>query len=147
MAQTIIKILFLVFSYSFTLSNDGPLIKNIDLQNFEIEVLQPDLPVFFKISVPWCSSCKKLEPIFDEFALEFDCKAIFVSANVDSFVNQDLLQKIFHDYKIIIGGFPIILIFHQGKYIKLVYVRGEDKESLKKTLDIILNDIQKGLLQ
>ena len=147
MVSKIIKNLLFLFLWCANIfSNDELAIKNIDIQNFETEVLQTALPLFFKISVLWCSSCIILQQIFEEMVLEFDGKAIFANANVDTFKNQDLLQKIFHDYQIIIGGFPVILVFYQGKYLKLLYVRGQDKESLKKTFYTVLENIEKGLL-
>lgn len=51
--------------------------------NFDTEVLQADMPVLVDFSATWCGPCKKLEPIVDELAGEFDGRLKVVKVDVD----------------------------------------------------------------
>lgn len=42
--------------------------------NFDEEVLQSSLPVLLDFSAEWCGPCKKLAPIMEEIALEYEGK-------------------------------------------------------------------------
>jgi thioredoxin 1 len=42
--------------------------------NFDEEVLQSSLPVLLDFSAEWCVPCKKLAPILEEIASEFEGK-------------------------------------------------------------------------
>jgi thioredoxin 1 len=43
--------------------------------NFEEEVLHSSLPVLVDFSAEWCGPCKKLAPIMEEIASEYEGKA------------------------------------------------------------------------
>ena len=52
--------------------------------NFDTEVMQSDRPVLVDFSAAWCGPCKKLEPIVDEIAGDFDGRLKVVKVDVDS---------------------------------------------------------------
>lgn len=52
--------------------------------NFDSEVMQSDRPVLVDFSAAWCGPCKKLEPIVDEIADDFDGRLKVVKVDVDS---------------------------------------------------------------
>ena len=117
-------------------------VKNIAPQEFEKEVLQENLPVFFQISVSWCPPCKILKPIFEELSVEFKDKAVFVVIDVALEENRDILQTVFQNYGVIIGGFPVIFVFNQGKYINYFNARIPDKEELTKKINLFFEQFE-----
>jgi thioredoxin 1 len=55
-----------------------------DDKNFDSEVMQSDRPVLVDFSAAWCGPCKKLEPIVDEIAGDYDGRIKVVKVDVDS---------------------------------------------------------------
>lgn len=52
--------------------------------NFDTEVMQSDRPVLVDFSAAWCGPCKKLEPIVDEIAGDYDGRLKVVKVDVDA---------------------------------------------------------------
>jgi thioredoxin 1 len=51
--------------------------------NFDREVLEADGLVLVDFSAAWCGPCKKLEPIVDEIASDYDGRLKVVKVDVD----------------------------------------------------------------
>ncbi|MDR1327417.1 MAG: thioredoxin [Heliobacteriaceae bacterium] len=80
--------------------------------SFEQEVLSSGQPVVVDFWAPWCGPCRKLGPVLDEIAGEFDGKVKFVKINTDENV------KTAKDYAI--SGLPSLLVFKDGKALERI---------------------------
>ena len=54
-----------------------------DDNTFETEVIQASGPVLVDFSATWCGPCKKLEPIINEVAGEYDGRLKVVKVDID----------------------------------------------------------------
>ncbi len=52
--------------------------------NFDGEVLAATVPVLVDFSATWCGPCKKLAPIVDELATEYDGRLKVVKVDIDA---------------------------------------------------------------
>ena len=84
-------------------------VKNINLENFEQEVLQAETPVLVDIWAPWCGPCKMLGPIVEEVAQECDQVKV-VKVNADE--APELAQK----YGV--SSIPTLLVIKDGEAVK-----------------------------
>jgi thioredoxin len=75
--------------------------------NFESEVLQSDLPVLLDFSAEWCAPCRKLAPIMEEIATEFEGKAKV--ATVDVGLAQETAVRLG------VMAVPTLMFFKDGK--------------------------------
>ena len=51
--------------------------------DFDAQILQAEQPVLVDFSATWCGPCKKLEPIVQEIAGDFDGRLKVVKVDVD----------------------------------------------------------------
>lgn len=86
-------------------------VKEVNENTFDEEVRQyNEQVVVVDFWAPWCGPCKKIAPVVDEIAKEFDGKIKVVKVNVD----ENL--KIAQEYSI--SGIPSILIFKEGEAVE-----------------------------
>ena len=81
-------------------------------ETFETEVLKEEKLTLVDFWATWCGPCRKLSPVIDELANEFDGKVKFVKIKADE--NIKIAQK----YSI--SGVPCILIFKEGKPVERI---------------------------
>lgn len=78
--------------------------------NFDDEVIKSDKLTVVDFWAPWCGPCRKLAPVLDEIAGEFDGKIKLVKVNTDE--NLKLAQRFS------ISALPSILIFKNGEPVE-----------------------------
>lgn len=84
--------------------------------NFDVEVLNSDIPVLVDFWAEWCGPCKQLTPIMEELAKEYAGRIKFCKLNIDAF------QK--NPAKYNITAIPTIIIFKNGNPVqKMVGVK------------------------
>ena len=98
----------------------------VNVENFESEVLSHDKPVLVDFWAEWCGPCKALAPILDEIADEYDGKITIAKVNVDE--NVQLPPK----YGI--RGIPTMLLFKDGA-VQATKVGALSKANLNAFLD------------
>ena len=81
-------------------------------QNFDIEVLQSDIPVLVDFWAPWCGPCKMVAPAIEQLAEEYEGKLKVVKLNTDD--NQEIAVR----YGI--RSIPTMGIFQNGKPVDAI---------------------------
>ena len=77
---------------------------------FEAEVLNSEQLVVVDFWATWCGPCRKLGPVLDEVASEFEGKVKFVKMNTDESLETA------KNYSI--SGLPSLLVFKEGKAVE-----------------------------
>ncbi|MFQ6012836.1 MAG: thioredoxin [Thermoplasmata archaeon] len=78
-------------------------------ESFEADVLRSDVPVLVDFYADWCPPCRRLAPVVDELAEEFEGRLRVVKVNVDD--NASLAVQ----YGI--QGIPTLLFFKDGRRV------------------------------
>lgn len=75
--------------------------------NFDAQVLKSPLPVLLFAWAPWCSTCRAVMPVIDEFAAEAKTKVRVGKMNVDQ------SPKLASEFNIL--SVPFIFVFDNGQ--------------------------------
>ena len=93
---------------------------------FEQEVKNSETPVLVDFWAPWCMPCRKLSPIIDEVAQEYEGRIKTVKINTDENI------RVAQEYSI--SGIPSILIFKNGEAVERL-VGLMQKSSIANTIE------------
>jgi thioredoxin 1 len=77
--------------------------------NFDLQVLQSEVPVLIDFWAEWCGPCKAIGPSIEQLATEYVGKAKIFKVDVDT--EGDLAQK----YGVM--SIPALVIFKGGKEV------------------------------
>ncbi len=98
-------------------------------KNFDSEVLKATTPVVVDFSATWCGPCKRLAPIVEDLAKEYDGKVKIAKLDIDG--SPESAQK----FRVM--SVPTVLFFKGGKQVDMV-VGLQPKDALKKKIDALL---------
>lgn len=101
------------------------MVKKIDENTFENEVLKSEKPVLVDFYADWCGPCKMMAPIVEQISEEYGDQITFGKCNIDE--NMDIAQR----YRVM--SIPTLIIFKDGKPAE-VWVGACSKVELEEKL-------------
>ena len=89
------------------------LIFDVDLEQFEIEVIQAshERPILVDLWADWCSPCLVIAPLLKRLVDESEGEILLAKVEVDEGENMKLAGR----YKV--RGFPTILLINKGEEV------------------------------
>ncbi len=85
-------------------------ITEVNEEIFEQEVENSSIPTVVDFWATWCGPCRKLGPVLEEIAQNYEGKVKFTKVNVEE--NKEIAKK----YSI--SGIPCLLVFDEGKPVE-----------------------------
>lgn len=85
---------------------------HISEADFQVEVLDSNIPVLVDFSAVWCGPCKMLEPVVHKIAEEWQGKVKVVKLDVDS--SPEVAMR----YQVM--GVPTLMLFVKGEPLERI---------------------------
>ncbi|MBM2826782.1 MAG: trxA [Dehalococcoidia bacterium] len=98
----------------------------VNESSFDELVLKAESPVLVDFWAPWCGPCRRVAPIVEELAEEYDGKVDFIKLNTDE--SPSIAVK----YNVM--SIPTLMVFKGGKPVGQI-IGFKPKGELKKHLD------------
>lgn len=98
--------------------------------NFEQEVMQAKMPVLVDFYADWCNPCKRIAPLIQELAEEYDGRMKICKVNVDESPNS---TNKFH-----ILAVPTMLILVNGEVKDRIEGANVTKKELMSKIESVL---------
>lgn len=86
------------------------IVAEINDADFEKEVINSNIPVVVDFWATWCGPCRKMSPVIEEIAQEYEGRVKFAKVNVEQSV------EIAKQYSI--SGIPSLLVFKGGDSVE-----------------------------
>lgn len=100
--------------------------------DFEIKVLESEVPVIVDFWAPWCTPCKMVAPLLETIAQEYDGKLIVAKVNTDENPKWAMRYGV--------QGIPTMLFISEGKAIDF-QVGVTPAKVLKSKTDALLRTV------
>ena len=97
--------------------------------NFESEIVKSEIPSMVDFWAEWCGPCKKVGPVVEELAAEYEGKIKIAKMDVDS--NRQTPAKFG------IRNIPTLILFKNGEVVNTI-VGAQPKTSIEEELKKLL---------
>ena len=106
------------------------MVQKLDMNNFDSEVLNSQVPVLVDFYADWCGPCKMMAPVIDALAEQMDTNRIkFAKINIDD--NSNIAAT----YRVM--SIPTFIVFKEGKPVA-TYMGAMSQNELKDKLEQVL---------
>jgi thioredoxin 1 len=95
-------------------------------QNFEQEVIKSEIPVLVDFWAPWCVPCKRVAPILEEIAKDYEGRLKIAKVDVDT--NNETA------WRYGIKSIPTLILFHKGQVAEQI-IGAQPKDEILKIIE------------